>query len=275
MNVTPGYFQTMGLRMLHGRAFTWADAGRDPKSPKVAIVNEAMARDYFGSNAPIGRRFGWGDPPNVNYDTEVIGVVRNARYGDLRERARPVIYAPAAGGRYVIVRGEGTTATVAAILRSEIQTVDRNLDELEIKTVPQLMDEALVLERLLAKLSSVFGAIALLLASIGLYGLMAYAVARRTKEIGIRVALGAQRTAVVGLVFSETLRLVFIGLALGVCTALMTTHLATSLLFGVRPTDPITIGVAMLLLLVVAALATALPARRAARVEPMVALRHD
>jgi len=275
ISITPDYFQTMGLRMLHGRAFTWADVGSDSRSPKVAIVNEAMARAYFDSEAPIGRRFGWGDPPNVKYDTEVVGIVRNARYGDLRERVRPVIYFPASGGRYVVLRGTGTTATVAGILRGEVQAVDRNLDELDIRTVPQLMDEALVLERLLAKLSGLFGAIALLLVSIGLYGLMAYAVARRTKEIGIRVALGAQRTAVVGLVFTETLRLVFIGLALGVCAALITTRLATSMLFGVTPMDPMTIGVAMLLLLVMAALASALPARRAARVEPMVALRHE
>ena len=274
-SVTPDYFRTMGVPLLSGRPFSRSDLdGRASESPKVAIINEAMARQYFGSIAAVGRRFGWGDAPAAKYDTEVVGVVGNALYGDLRRGARPLIYYPSAGGHYLILRAALPVSPITGLVRREIHAVDPNL-QIEVRTVPQILDEALVVERLLARLSSFFGLAALLLASIGLYGLMAYAVSRRTKEIGIRVALGAQRSKVVQQVFGETLGLVAVGILFGAAAASMMARLPGSLLFGVTADDPLTLGVAMALLIAVAALAGALPARRAARVEPGVALRHE
>jgi predicted permease len=273
--ITPDYFRTMGVPLLNGRAFSATDI--DPaasESPKVAIINEAMARQYFGSVAVVGRRFGWGDSPRATYNTEVVGVARNALYGDLRQGPRPLIYYPTAGGRYLIVRAGLPVSAIAGLVGREIHAVDPNLDA-NVQTVPQIRDRALVLERMLARLSGFFSIAALLLAGIGLYGVMAYGVARRTKEIGIRVALGAQRHSVVQQVFSETLGLVVVGILFGAAAALMATRLLTSTLFGVTPSDPLTLGLAMLVLIVVAALAGVVPARRAARVEPSVALRHE
>ena len=200
-----------------------------------------MARRYFGSAAAVGRRFGWGDPASAKYDTEVVGVARDALYGNLRQGARPLIDYPAAGGRYLIVRAGLPVSSMAALVRREIHAVDANLD-VDVKTVPQILDQALVLERLLARLSGFFGAAALLLAGVGLYGLMVYAVARRTREIGIRVALGAQRGRVVRQVFGETLGLVGAGILAGAAAASIATRLIASTLFGVTPNDPFTLG---------------------------------
>jgi ABC-type antimicrobial peptide transport system permease subunit len=161
------------------------------------------------------------------------------------------------------------------IIRQEIQVIDKSLEISSVRTIPQLRDQELVQERLLAQLSSFFGLLALLLACVGLYGVMSYDVARRTHEIGIRMALGAQRRDVVGVVLRETMLLVVIGVITGLSAALATTRLITSLLYGLTPNDPLTIGLAGLLLLAVAAMAGYLPARRAARVDPMEALRHE
>jgi predicted permease len=274
IGVTPDYFQTMGLTLVRGRPFDPRERDGAQGLAKVAIINETMARRYFGTDAAIGSRFGWGNPPNAKFDTEVIGVARNVIYGDLRGGARPLIYFPAVDGRYLIVRAGVPGALAAGTIRREVQAVDRNL-AVDVRTVPEILDQALVLERLLAKLSGFFGAAAMLLAAIGIYGLMAYAVARRTKEIGIRVALGAERYRIVRQVFGETLVLAAAGVVLGLGAALTLTRLFASLLFGVQPRDPGTIGGAMLALLVLAVLAAVLPARRAARVEPIVALRQE
>ena len=165
-------------------------------------------------------------------------------------------------------------SSIVGLVQREIQAVDPSLG-LTARSVPEIRDQALVLELLLARLSSFFGIAALLLASVGIYGLMAYAVARRTKEIGIRVALGAQRSRLVRQILGETLRLVGLGILFGTAAALTTTRLFASALFGVGPGDPMTLGLSMFLLIVVAAAAGAVPARRAARVEPSIALRHE
>jgi putative ABC transport system permease protein len=275
MNVTSEYFRTMGIQLTSGRALSSDDvAAATPESPRVAVVNEALARQYFGITAVVGRRIGWGDPPSAKYDTEIVGVVRSALYGELRLGPRPIIYYPSDGGRYLSVRAALPVSSILVQVRREIQAVDPGLS-LTARTVPEIRDQALVLELLMARLSSFFSIAALLLATVGLYGLMAYAVARRTKEIGICVALGAQRSRVVRQILSETLRLVGLGILFGTAAALATTRLFAGALFGVGPGDPMTLGLSMSLLTVVAALAGAVPARRAARVEPSVALRHE
>jgi predicted permease len=268
-NVTPGHFQTMGLPLLFGRDFTPRDISSE--RPKVAIISETVARKYFGTTNPVGKRFGWDE----SLQGEIIGVVKDAIYFDLRDKAQPLIYFPSQGGNVLVARATGPGAPLAATIRREIQAIDKNLELYGVSTIPQMLDGALGREAELARLSSFFSLLALLLSCIGLYGVMSYNVARRTHEIGVRMALGAQRRDVVGLVLRQTMRLVVIGVIIGISAALGATRLIASLLYGVTPNDPITIALAGLLLLTVAALAGYLPARRASRVEPMVALRHD
>jgi predicted permease len=273
---TPGYFQTMGLSLLFGRDFSPSDVSPPRESPKVAVINETMASYYFGQSNPLGRRFGWGDLGQpVKYDTVIIGVVNDANYGNLRDKVRPLIYYPGQGGDVLVVRAAASPTTLLATVRQEIQAVDNKLEIFDIGTVPQFLDQALVQENLLAKLAGFFSLLALLLACIGLYGLMAYEVMRRTKEIGIRMALGARRPHVLRMVLGETLSLVVVGLLVGVATALAATKLIESLLFGVTASDPLTLVMAAILLLTVAGIAGLLPAFRAARVNPIVALRHE
>jgi predicted permease len=275
-SVTPGYFQTIGLPLLLGRDFTPQEVRQKPgEFPIVAIINETMARYYFGKANPLGKRIGWGNPPQVNYDIEIIGVAKDANYGSLRDKTRPLIYYPSQGGNLLVARAGKSVAPLASTIRREIQAVDKSLEIDSINTVPQLHDQALVQERMLAKLSGFFSLLALLLASIGIYGLTSYDVVRRTSEIGIRMALGAQGRDVIALVMRGTLLLVGIGVILGLSVALGATHVISSLLYDLKPNDPLTIALAGLLLLTVAALAGYLPARRAARIDPMIALRHE
>lgn len=278
-SVAPDYFKTIGLPILLGGEFQQQHVSPQNKPgsfPKVAIINEAMAHRYFGNANPVGKHFGWGDPPDVKYDIEIIGVADNAIYDNLREEnASSFIYFPGNRGQLLMVRTAGAPESVVTSIRNEIRAVDKNLLISGIKTVPQLIDQSLILERLLAKLSSFFGVLALLLASIGLYGVMAYAVVRRTKEIGIRMALGAQPRSVRWMVLRETLGLVIVGVLIGVPTALAATRFVSSLLYGLTPTDPITVCVAIIAIVISAILAGFLPARTASRVEPLVALRYE
>ena len=274
-SVTPGYFQTIGLPLLLGRDFAPQEVSLKPgESPKVAIINETMARYYFGQESPLGRRFGWGDQ-QVKYDIEIVGVVEDANYGNLRDKTRALIYYPSQGGNLLVLRAMTTPAALPATIQQEVHAVDKSLETSNIQTIPQLMDKALVQERLLAKLASFFSLLALLLACIGLYGVMSYDVARRTRELGIRLALGAQRRQMIGLVMREMLLLVVIGLVIGLAAASAATRVIEGLLFGLQPHDPRTMGLAALVLLAVAGAAGFLPARRAARVDPLVALRHE
>jgi predicted permease len=275
--VSPGYFQTMGLPLLLGRDFTPRDIGSESaRSPKVAVINETMARYYFGKANPVGKRFGLGDPAkgSYKYDTEIVGMAKDSVYGNLRDKTPPLIYFPSKEGGFLVARVAGPPEPVVSMIRREIQAVDKNL-VIDIHISSQLLDHSLFPERLLAKLSSFFALLALLLSCIGLYGVMSYDVASRTREIGVRMALGAQRRDVVGLVLRETMLMVVIGVIIGLGAALASTRLLTRLLYGLTPNDPLTIALAGMLLLTVAALAGYLPARRAARVDPMVALRQD
>jgi predicted permease len=259
----------MGLPLLFGRDFTPRDINSE--GPKVAIINETMARKYFGTTNPVGKRFGWDE----SLQGEIIGMVKDAIYGDLRDKALPLIYFPSQGGNVLVARATGPEAPLAATIRREIQAVDKNLELVGVMTVPQMLDGALRKETEMARLSSFFSLLAILLACIGLYGVTSYNVARRTHEIGVRMALGAQKRDVVSLVMRQSMLLAIIGVVIGISAALGATRLIASLLYGVTPNDPITIALAGLLLLTVAALAGYLPARRASRVDPMVALRHE
>jgi len=277
VSATPGYFQTMGMSLQAGREFTWQEIpGKSGQFAKVAVINKTLAQYYFGDTNPVGHRFGWGDPSKeqVKYDMEIVGVVNDAKYGNLRDQTKPLIYFPTEGGTLLVVRGQGSLVSAAAI-RREIQVVDPRLEILSIQTVPQLLDTALTQERLLAKLSSFFSAIALLLACIGLYGVVSYDVGRRTHEFGIRIALGAQRTDVLRLVMKYAVVLVLAGIAIGLGAAFAFTRLMSSLLFGVTPTDTVTLATVSFALVSVALIACYLPARRATRVDPLVALREE
>ena len=274
LEVAPGYFSTMGLPLLMGRDFTPSEVESKPGVfPKSAIINETMAHRYYGQANPVGRRFGWGDQ-KVVYDTEIVGVARDANYGNLRDKTKSLIYYPSEGGTLLVVRAGLDSSMLVSTIRNEIKTVDKTLEPF-ISTVPQLRDEALAQERMLAKLSSFFGLLALLLAGIGLYGVMSYDVVRRTREIGVRMAVGARGLDVLGMILREALWLVIIGVLLGLVVALLTMKLIASLLFGLEPTDPLTLIMATVVMLAIAAFAGWLPAWRAARIDPVFALRHE
>jgi predicted permease len=273
--VGPRFFGTLGMPLLLGRDF---DSRDNENSPKVAVVNETMAHYFFGNENPIGRRFGWGDSKDRK-DFEIVGVVKDAKYMNLREKTPRTAYVYCFQDTENLewtnfaVRAAGTPNAILSQIRSEIQAMDKSLTISALRTLDEQINDSLRQERLVATLSSLFGLLALGLASIGLYGVMSYAVARRTNEIGIRMALGAQQRDVLWLVARETLWLVLIGLAIGLPAALVAARLISSRLFGLTPTDPLTITLATALLAVVARLAGYLPARRASRVDPMVALR--
>jgi predicted permease len=271
--VAPQFFATFGTPMLLGREFTAQDL---PESPKVAIINQGVARRFFGSDNALGKRI-----TLENYkDLEIVGVVADARYRNLKEAPPLTAYVPYSqyeqlGQRTLCVRAAGDAGAIVAAIRQEVRNLDPNLPVYNVKTFAEQINDSVSQERLIAMLSSFFGFFALLLASLGLYGVMAYAVTRRTREIGIRMALGAQTGSVLWLVLRETLLLALVGIAIGLPAALMATRLAEGLLFNLSPTDPLTISLATVVLMFIAMLAGYLPARRAARVDPMVALRHD
>jgi predicted permease len=271
--IAPQFFGAFGAPMLLGREFNAQDT---PESPKVVIVNQSLARRFFGAENPLGKRI-----TLENYkDLEIVGVVADAKYRNLKETAPQTAYVPYSqyeqlGQRILCVRATGEASALAPAIRQEVRNLDPNLPVFNVKTFTEHINESVSRERLIAMLSSFFGLFALLLSSLGLYGVMAYAVTRRTREIGIRMALGAQTTSVLWLTLREALVLALIGIAIGLPTALVSSRLTEGLLFELTPTDPLTITVATLVMIFVAALAGYLPARRAAHVDPLVALRHD
>jgi len=275
--IGPGYFSTMGIPILLGRELTAQDSGG---GLCPAVVNETFAHRFFSNTSPIGKHVRDTYPGNPA-DCVVVGVVADVKYNSLREETPPRIYAPLfnplwlQGSAVYEVRTFADTASVSASLRSAVQEASASLPPIEIRAMGGLVDATLQTDRFIEQLSSVFGFLAILLASIGLYGVMAYNVARRTREIGIRMALGAEPANVRWQVLRETLVLVCIGIAIGVPAALGGTRLVRSMLFGLGFADPIVIVAAAALLALVAALAGFLPARRAARVDPMVALRYE
>jgi len=275
----PGFFETMGIPLLAGRDFTDRD---NRTSTPVVIINESMARYYFGDQNPVGRRVGY--PSDTGTPRVIVGVVKDSANDSPRENPQGMSYFPyrdrsatdpRIGGMCVAVRTSGEPLAVAASVRRELQDLDTSLPVLKVDTVDQQLDDVLSQERLIAELSGFFGAFAALIGCLGLYGLISFSVARRTSEVGIRLALGATRSCVLGMVVKEGMLLVLAGLVIGVPAALAVTRLISSRLYGVSPTDPLTIVAATSLMIAVALLASLIPARRASRVDPMVALRYE
>ncbi|HEV2423959.1 MAG TPA: ABC transporter permease [Terriglobia bacterium] len=275
--VGPNFFETMGIPLVLGRTIHDADVAG---APEVAVVNEEFAKRYLGGGNPVGRRFGFDLQKKSNPEFEIVGVVGNARYDDLRHDVPPTVY-PAAlqdtelGSLHFEVRTAGDPNLLVSAIRHVAQGLDSSLALYDVRSQGEQIEETLFQERLFARLTGFFGALALVLGCIGVYGVMAFAVTRRTREIGIRMALGAKRSEIAGMVLRETLALVAIGVALGVAAALEASRLVATFLFGLKPNDPLTIAGAALLMVLAAALAGYLPARRASRVDPMVALRYE
>jgi predicted permease len=255
-----------------GRSFSERDG---KSSPNVAIVNRTFARRYFGDADSLGRRIGVGNTKGIT----VVGVVPDVKYQDVREKTPDVVFLPLAQNLDMAmtlqVRTVGDPGKMTAAIRREVRAVDANVPIYNLRTLEAQLDESLSQERLVATLSSWFGGFAILLAAIGLYGVLAYSVTRRTNEIGIRMALGAERSGVIWMVLREALVMVGLGVAIGVPLALVLARSIASLLYGVKPTDLLTISAAAALLFVVAGVASYLPARRASRVDPLVALRYE
>ncbi|HYV03708.1 MAG TPA: FtsX-like permease family protein, partial [Blastocatellia bacterium] len=268
------FFETMEIPILVGRTF---DSRDDAPAPRVAIINQTLARKYFGDDNPLGHRFGWG--PETSGQIEIVGVARDSKYVDMRTATEATVYLPYRQSvpRFAtfVVRTSGDPLTMASSIRDAVHEVDNNLPLFGITTQKRQADESLTQERLFATLSSFFGLLALLLACIGLYGVMSYGVARRTNEIGIRMAMGATTVRVTRMVMRETMVVVFIGVAIGLGAALAGTRFIASMLFGLMATDPVTIIAAGALMIGVASIAGYLPARRASKVDPMIALRYE
>ena len=275
-SVGPGFFQTSGMRMLAGRDFSDQDNAR---SLKVAVLNETMARHFFGAGNPIGQHVAWSksDPATV----EIVGVVRDFKYIGLREDKMDVIFIPIA--QYpnawtevtLLIRTSNDFPRLLNDVRTAIRGVDSNLPVYDLITMDGQVRSTLAQQRLMAILSSFFGILALCLSAVGLHGVLSYNVVQRTPEIGIRMALGAQRSGILRLVLGETARVVAAGIALGIALALAAARLIQSMLFGITATDSLALGGSIAILTVVALLAAFLPAWRASRVDPMTALRQE
>jgi predicted permease len=272
--VSDGYFAALGTTLLLGRDFAPQDG---PGSTQVVVINDALSRRYFKNENPIGRRVRVGHGDGL----EIVGVAANAKYLSLREEDHPTVYLHAlqslddGWGFTLAVNTSGDPVSLAPAIRREVQAVAGTVPIAEGRTLSAQIDRSLVTERLMTRILGAFAAVALLLASVGLYGVLGYAVTRRTNEIGIRMALGATRGAVVWSVLRESWTLVAIGVAIGVPAALGLTGLLSSLLYGVTPTDPWVLGGAVACLFVVALAAASQPAWRAVRVDPLVALRYE
>jgi predicted permease len=275
--VSPGFFEAMRIPILDGRGFDLRD---DKGALKTGIVNEKFARRYFGGRSPIGRHIGMGGDPGVKLDVEIVGVVRDTKYENMREEVPYELYRPYRQMDFVLgmnayVRTASTPANFFPALRHSVQALDANVPIFGMRTLEQQMDLSLVTERLLATLSGAFGLLATLLAALGLYGVMAYMVERRTREIGIRMALGAAGGNVIWLVMQEVVVLSAIGVAIGLAGAWGLTRLVETQLFGIHAGDVQTMVLACAAIAAVAGLAGYVPARRATAIDPMRALRFE
>jgi putative ABC transport system permease protein len=281
--ITPDYLRTLGMRLLRGRDFTEADT---LEAPGVVLVNESFARRYFPTEDPLGQHVTMESAPGPLSATnvygspvwsEIVGVVSDVKSLSPQPEAVPEIYRPywqwPMQSPKLFIRAAGDPSALAAALRRETKSIIPNLPTPRIRLMTERVGESMAQPRFQAGLLSLFGALALLLAACGIYGVLAYAVAQRQREIGVRMALGAQKRNVLSLVIGQGLRLALIGVALGLAAALALTRVIQSLLYDVRPTDPATFAAVSLILIAVALLACWLPARRATQIHPMEALR--
>jgi predicted permease len=272
--VGPGYHDLMGIPIVQGRGFTEQDK---EGAPGVIVINEALARLYFPNQNPIGKRISSG-PGNPWW--QIIGVTRDFKTQRLTEVPIPHLDLPALQHPYgnfarVLIRATAEPAKLLPAVQQQVKAVDRSATIVGASTLSEELNNSIAPARMATILTSLFGLLALLLASVGLYGVMVYSVTRRTREIGIRMALGAQRWEVLGLVLRDGIAIVALGVALGMASAFAATRLIVSQLYGVSATDPLTFGAVSLVLTGVALLASYIPARRASKVDPLVALRYE
>jgi len=273
---SPGYFHVMRIPLLRGRYFSEHDS---PSNPNVAIISDTLARRYFANQDPIGRQMRFGFPPNGNAPREIVGVVGDVRDVALSQKPGPMMYVPFAQaplyGGEVVVRSSLSASSVAAAIREAVHSIDKNLPVTDVRSFPDALGQSVSRERFRTFLLGSFSAIALVLAAVGIFGVISYSVAQRTQEIGIRMALGAQRRDVLHLILGQGAKLALLGLGIGLVLAFLLTRSIASLLYGVSATDPLTFGAVAVVLLGVAVMACYIPARRAMRVDPMVALRYQ
>jgi putative ABC transport system permease protein len=271
-SLSPGYFATMGIPLLEGRDFTRLDA---KERATVAIVNRRFADHFFSGKSAVGRHVGFGTGPKAKLDIEIIGVVANSLYEGPREGVRRQVFIPHWGRNSATFYMRASTASAAAyaIVRNEVRTLDASMPVYGMKTLEAQLDETLLTDKLVALLAAGFGLLATVLASIGLYGVMAFVVARRRKELGIRLALGAEPGGVIWLVMKEVLLLLSIGLAVGIPTAMALGRFVSAQLYGIEARDPWIAGATLILLAAVSAAAGLIPAHRASRIDPILALR--
>jgi len=278
-SVSPDYFKTLRVNLLKGRAFTDQDRAG---ATRVAIINQTAAETFFPGEEPLGKRISVGI--GTSYETsekfvEIVGVVADVRYGRLEAAIEPDVYLsslqPTDATQTLIVRTSIDPAAMAAVVRREVLALDRNVPLTAIQTMHERVGEVTSRTRFIAVVLGLFAGLAMVLAGIGIYGVMAYSVSARTRELGIRIALGAQKGQVLRLVLREVLLMVVVGACMGLAAALSTQRYVSSLLFELKPTDPPTILLATLLMIGVAVLAGYLPARKAAKVDPLIALKHE
>ena len=312
--VGPDFYKTLRIPLLGGRAFTSADftqaaqaaaVGESPQQtatpsgvlsaakssatagpPIPVLVNASFVRNYFESQNPLGKRLTQGDnsetsgnaaeKPRITKVWEIVGVAGDTKYSDLRREVHPTAYVPVTGGgaTFELRTASNSTSLIPAVRRT-VNDADTNVPIFGVRTQSQRIDELLTQERLIARLGSCFGGLALLLACVGLYGLLSFEVARRTREIGIRMALGAERADVLRAIAVQGLRVTVVGVVAGISAGAAVTRFLSSLLFGLKANDPVTFAGVSLILIAVALLACYLPARRATKVDPMVALRYE
>ena len=275
--VTPGYFTTMRIPLVRGREFEATDRAG---SPPVVILNETLARRYWPHEDPIGKTVWLGcDVTRPRIKAEVTGVAKDAKYGSLDEQPQPFVYSPLAqawvGFVALIVETSGDPGAFTAGLRAIMRGLDPSLRVYEVRTLEEYAADSLWKVRWQASLLGAFGLLALVLAAVGLYGVVAYTVAQRTREIGVRMAMGAQRADVLWMVLGRGLRLTALGIAIGLVLSAASTRMLGSLLYGLSPLDPVAFAAAALGWTAAAMLASYLPARRATRVDPVTALRWE
>ncbi len=287
--IGPGYFATLGVPIVAGRDFRLtdnhvikrADATDDfDTTPTTVIINEKFAQRFFAGHNPVGMHLGFGTDPGTHTDMEIIGVVKDIKYTNLRDEIPiqayvPYMNSPYLGGMTIYVRTAGEANQLMSSVRARMRELDANVPIYKMRTMEEQISNSLATERMIASLSTVFGFVATVLAIIGLYGVMSYSVAQRTREIGIRMALGAEQGKVIGMVMREVVTLIAIGIGVGVPAALVLTRVVKSQLYGLEAYDPWTLGLATGLLAMVACAAGYLPALRASRVDPMKALRYE
>jgi putative ABC transport system permease protein len=278
--VHPHYFRTMGIRLLQGRALDERDRA---DTPNVAVISETMARKHWPGEDPVGRRITPGPATSTNPDDwiTVVGVVQDVRQVELGAEPKPQMYVPYAQGwsafapRYLIVSTGVEPLGLASAVRGAVWSIDRDQPVADVRTMEEVLSASLARQRFSTLLLGVFGAVALLLAAVGIYGVMSYSVAQRTHEIGVRMALGAQRGDVLKLAVGQGLKLILVGVGVGLVAAFALTRVMESLLFGISATDPATFVAIPVVLVAAGLLASYVPARRATKVDPMIALRYE